>query len=107
MRHLISTALICATGVVAVFIARTIITLGPSLIYEIRQPSVSSQCKAIQPGMKVEDVITYIHRDGAPLEEALGLNQLSFGGWHQCHVDLDSDGRVIRARMLPVVEVTR
>ncbi len=104
MKHLSRAAMALAIMIAVAFVVRTVAFLGPSIMYEVRQPSVQSQCEAIHAGTPVEDVTAYVHRRGPPLEESIGPNQLSFGDWDQCQVELSSDHKVINARMLPVVE---
>jgi hypothetical protein len=70
-------------------IVRTVLWGGPSFLYNLRQPSISSQCGAIHAGMTLNEVETMVHSVASPPDESLTDNHFSFGSRDVCEVDLD------------------
>ena len=75
---------------------------GPALWYKLRQPSVRSECDAVHSGMTLAELDNLVHAKGAPTDESLVGNHLSFGQWDSCDVELDpSTMKVTQVRVVP------
>ncbi len=95
---IILSASLCVLIAVAV---RTAVWGGPFLLYSARQPSIPSECGAIQNGISLPELERSIHSRGIPMEESITENALSFGRWETCRVELDPVSRkVIRAEIV-------
>ena len=71
------------------------------LQYKLRQRSTKSECAAVHSGMMLAELQDLIHSRTWPMEESLSVNQVSFGDWEICQVDIDPrTNSVVRAKML-------
>ena len=86
--------------VLVAVVVRTVIWGGPALLYGVRQPSTSSQCAAVRPGMALNELEDLIHSRTWPMQESLTATQFSFGAWDTCQVELNPQThQVVRAQM--------
>jgi len=74
---------------------------GPELRHKLLGRSTISKCGEVHAGMTLTELEMLAHSRNLPMEESVSENELSFGDWEICQVELDPRTHdVIRAAMI-------